>query len=442
MKQNKVIEITQYRSQGDELKKRKRQKARKKGSVYSRNGKLWVDFRYLGQRVREPSGLSDTELTRKTVRKQLDLIIAEIENGIFEYAKRFPHSKKKDYFTELEGRTVTKDPDGVVFGDYVKKWWQEMEPGMSASMLRDYNSILNAHHLPYFGSLPFSEFTPVRMKKYVALLKGKKNQAGKPLSAKRIQNIMIPLRAIVKDAFDENGWLDLPDPFAGLKLPKPKKTTVQPFTFREWEALMKHIPVWYRLYFEFAVQTGLRPSEQVALKWIAVDDEFIHIELSRVRNFEKEDLKTESSRRRIEIRPAIREVLLKQWEQTKDFNSPYVFINTLGRPILQDKLRELWARTITKSGIRYRRMYECRHTFASWALAAGELPEWVARTLGHVDTSMVYKTYGRYIPNLTRRDGSAFERLYSESTSESLDTNRHNFGHNGQNSCPWNNLSV
>jgi len=29
---------------------------------------------------------------------------------------------------------------------------------------------------------------------------------------------------------------------------------------------------------------------------------------------------------------------------------------------------------------------------------------------------MVYKTYGRYIPNLTRNDGSAFERLYAEST--------------------------
>lgn len=57
-------------------------------------------------------------------------------------------------------------------------------------------------------------------------------------------------------------------------------------------------------------------------------------------------------------------------------------------------------------------MYETRHTFASWALGAGESPEWVARTLGHVDTTMVYKVYGRYIPNLTRQDGSAFERLY------------------------------
>jgi len=53
------------------------------------------------------------------------------------------------------------------------------------------------------------------------------------------------------------------------------------------------------------------------------------------------------------------------------------------------------------------------HTFATWALAAGESPEWVARTLGQVNTSMVYRTYGRYIPNLTRHDGSAFEGFFS-----------------------------
>ena len=57
-------------------------------------------------------------------------------------------------------------------------------------------------------------------------------------------------------------------------------------------------------------------------------------------------------------------------------------------------------------------MYETRHTFASWTLAAGETPEWVARILGHVDTSMPYRTYGRYIPNFARKDGSALEQQF------------------------------
>jgi integrase len=133
-----------------------------------------------------------------------------------------------------------------------------------------------------------------------------------------------------------------------------------------------------------------------------------------VKNREKEDLKTAESRRAIKIRPSMQAALEDQKMLTQGFDTPYVFINTQGRPILQDKLRELWARAMKKSGLKYRRMYETRHTFCSWALGAGELPEWVARTLGHVDTSMIYKTYGRYIRNLLRADGTAFEGLYAK----------------------------
>jgi integrase len=381
----------------------------KNGRVYSRGGKLWVDFHYLKKRVREPSGLIDTPANRRQLRRQLDLIVAEIENGVFEFAKRFPHSTKKDKFTELEGRVVTTDPGDVLFGEYKEKWWKEMKPGMTETQIRDYTSILNHHLLPYFSHRSFSEFTPVLMKKFLATLKCKKVGPKKTLSARRIQNVMIPLRVITRDAFVEYGWSDVADPFFGLKLPKVPKTRVFPFSFREWKILMEFILPWYRPYFEFAVQTGLRPSEQVALKWQAVDEKFIHIELSRVRNIEKTELKTEESRRSIAIRPAMAKTLDAQKQLTKGVESPYVFMNTEGRPILQDKLREHWARAMNKSGLKYRRMYETRHTFASWALAAGETPEWVARTLGHVDTSMVYRTYGRYIPNLTRKDGSAFE---------------------------------
>ena len=170
----------------------------------------------------------------------------------------------------------------------------------------------------------------------------------------------------------------------------------------EWVKLMEFIPAWYRPYFELAVLTGMRPSEQVALKWSAVDDRFIHVELSRVRNLEKAELKTAASNRRIEIRPSMKKVLEEQQTQMAHLQSPYVFLNMEGKPILQDKLRELWMRAMKKSQLPYRRMYETRHTFASWALAAGESPEWVARTLGHVSTAMIYKTYGRSIPNLTR----------------------------------------
>jgi integrase len=169
----------------------------------------------------------------------------------------------------------------------------------------------------------------------------------------------------------------------------------------------------------------------VALKWSAIDDEFIYVELSRVLHREKSDLKTPESNRRIELRPSMRKVLENQKRLTADFLSPYVFINMWGKPIFQNTLRQAWVLAMKKSGLSFRRMYETRHSCASWALASGESPEWVARTLEHVNTSMVYKTYGRYIPNLTRHDGSALERMVSRTSRKKKKTwFRHNRGHN------------
>jgi integrase len=414
MKQNNVIRFSGQRRRSKGTRKRDRHNEGKRGRVYNRGGKLWVDFRYLGERVRESSGMEDNHNNRIIVRNQLDLVMAEIDNGVFEFAERFPLSKKKGHFTLLEGRTSRKGPEDVLFGAYVDAWFKAMEQGMSLSQIRDYRVLLKNHLLPFFGDLPFSDFTPVLTKKFIAELRGKKSPHGRPLSTKYILNIMSPLRVLARDAVQEYGWTDFADPFFGLKFPRARKTRVNPFGFGEWRTLMELMTPWYVPYFEFAVLTGLRPSEQVALKWAAIDEQYIHIELSRVRNMEKADLKTEESRRWIEIRPSIQGVLEKQKEMAEKFNSPYVFVNTQGRPILQDKLRELWGRVMKKSGLPYRRMYETRHTFASWALATGETPEWVAKAMGHADTSMIYRTYGRYIPNLTRQDGSAFEKQYME----------------------------
>ncbi len=78
----------------------------------------------------------------------------------------------------------------------------------------------------------------------------------------------------------------------------------------------------------------------------------------------------------------MRNVLGVQKTLTARFQSPYVFVNTAGRPIDQNVLRGVWVTAMKKSGLSYRRMYDTRHTFASWALAAGESPEWVARNPG------------------------------------------------------------
>jgi hypothetical protein len=45
-------------------------------------------------------------------------------------------------------------------------------------------------------------------------------------------------------------------------------------------------------------------------------------------------------------------------------------------------------------------------------LATGENPEWIAGQLGHTSTQMLFQRYTKFIPNVTRRDGTAFLGAY------------------------------
>ena len=53
-------------------------------------------------------------------------------------------------------------------------------------------------------------------------------------------------------------------------------------------------------------------------------------------------------------------------------------------------------------------------------LASGEAPEWIARQLGHTTTEMLFRVYSRFVPNLTRQDGSAIDRLLTRSFADRL----------------------
>jgi integrase len=49
------------------------------------------------------------------------------------------------------------------------------------------------------------------------------------------------------------------------------------------------------------------------------------------------------------------------------------------------------------------------------ALASGEDPGWVAKMLGHTTLQMIFTTYYRYLPNLTRRDGTLLAKRLGRS---------------------------
>lgn len=73
-----------------------------------------------------------------------------------------------------------------------------------------------------------------------------------------------------------------------------------------------------------------------------------------------------------------------------------------------NSISSLWNTTIRRSGVRRRRPYQTRHTYACWMLSAGANPAFIANQMGHENAEMVYTVYSAWINAL---DGDQIEFL-------------------------------
>jgi integrase len=162
----------------------------------------------------------------------------------------------------------------------------------------------------------------------------------------------------------------------------------------------------------------MRTAEIDGLKWEFVD--FINRKImvrDTWQNKQWVSPKTETSVRDIDMSKRVEQALQDQKQVTGQ--SELVFCNRNGNPLDYNNIsKRIWYPTLRKAKLIPRAPYQTRHTAASMWLASGENPEWVAKQLGHANAEMLFKTYSKYIPNLTRKDGSAFEKFVSDKLDE------------------------
>ncbi len=383
--------------------------------VVKKSGKLFFDFRLQGKRCREYTLLNDTVLNRRKLVKVLKAIEKEISAGTFEYQKYFPNSKNLKLFTEgpsVVTQVVQTEVNGVdtpAFKNFSDTWVSENEIGWRRSHKKTQMGIINGHLLPTFGEKNVSQITKAEILAFRASLAKVPGRKDNGLSPKRMNSIMGPLRQILNEAADR---YEFNTPYRNIKPLKVNKSDVQPFTLDEVNQIITTVRDDFKNYYTVRFLTGMRTGEIDGLKWKYIDFENKQILIREtIVAGEEEYTKTDGSQREIHMSQPVYDALKAQEGSTRGI-SKFVFCISTGNPLDHTNVTgRVWYPLLRHLNLEKRRPYQTRHTAATLWLAAGENPEWIARQMGHSSTEMLFRVYSRFVPNLTRQDGSAFERL-------------------------------
>jgi integrase len=382
-----------------------------------------IRFTWQGKRRYETLKLKPTAANLKAAEKLVAMIKAEIEAGIFDYTRHFPEA---DGVSETTANTTFS-----AFGDL---WLATFVAEEGTKIL--YRKSLRKTWKPALGDKRLAEIKHSDIAKVIADRKngrpavlgpdGKVIEKGvRSVSGKTINNDLTPLHHIFELAI-QDGLLEI-DPSAKFKSLKHQSPPPDPFTREEMEAiaadLAKRGPEEVWAYYEFAFQTGLRPSEQIILRWSRIDwrGAFARIDTARTNNREK-GTKTHSVRD-VDLTPRAIKALeaMRKHTFTRGPEQP-VFLNpNTGLPWMSDRSQRehFFHPCLKRLKIRVRDAYQTRHTYATTALMGGVNPAYIARQLGHANTGMLFKRYAKWIDGADRgREARKLAAIYNSSADE------------------------
>lgn len=376
------------------------------GSVRVRNNSLFFDFRYIGERCREQTTLPDNKSNRKKLEAILERIEAEITLGTFVYGKYFPYSSMLDKIAKLEAKQKPGYTETPLFRSFAEEWFSELEPTWRASTAESYRRYLDKRLIPNFGEMEVSQITKGDILKYRSNVA---KQSDGTLKPKTINKFIKCLNMVLSEAADRYNFTP---PHLNIKPLKEEKVHIEPFSIEEVNRILATVRADWRAYLLVRFFTGMRTGEIDGLKWENVDFERREILVRETFSAGRwEYTKNDGSQREIEMSSLVYNTLWERF-QHRNKDTDLVFHANNGSPIhTPNFLRRVWTPLLAYLKIKYRKPYQTRHTAATLWLAAGENPNWIAKQMGHSTTHMLFTVYARYVPNLTRKDGSAMERL-------------------------------
>ncbi|WP_285430077.1 DUF3596 domain-containing protein [Pseudomonas sp. fls2-241-R2A-110] len=379
------------------------------------NGKqLRIWFTLNGQRCREPldgiakvnkASIAYADNKRRT-------IMTEIKEGRFDYAAHFPNSPRAVMFSGTGGpatkRTVQEGID---------RWLEVQRAQKASSTVINYVSKA-VHVAKKFGKRRIVDIS----KSDIALFQAQLLKQG--LAPKTVNDIFTVVRGVWADAFGDGILKANPLDRINNVGSDSDSEHADPFSRDEIELIGKGDPARSpdTRMIVFNCWTGLSLSELIALAAEDVDlvAGVVHVRRASVVG----EFKVPKERTRLRvvelIDPALdlmREIVAAAKEapceeikviqrdniSIKKQEVQFLFRSSTSGLLWNGRMLSIWfTEHLKKAGVRHRGANQCRHTFASQMLSSYVPVEWVARQLGHADTTMVRKHYGRWIPNDTK----------------------------------------
>jgi integrase len=288
---------------------------------------------------------------------------------------------------------------GMTLGEVGKRYVTHLETVMERkpTTISDYQSMLRAHIVKFFGERPIEKIDPERIGAFLAA--GRR----KGLSTKTISNQLVFLHGLFAFAL-KRGWIAV-NPVPAVD--RPRAQTVDPdiryLELNEVEALLRAVPADHfastdSTVYLVAAMTGLRQGELVALRWSDVDWSAARIRVRR--NYTREAFGTPKSKRgsrSVPLADRVAGALERHFKKSPyQADSDLVFAHPqTGHPLDASALRIRYKAALESAGLREVRFHDLRHTFGTHCAAGGVPMRTLQEWMGHaqLQTTEIYADY-------------------------------------------------
>ena len=327
----------------------------------------------------------------------------------------------RDIENELARGTESFENRDSVNG-YLDKWLKMITGTISDRTHRDYESLLRLYFRPAIGKKRLSSIKPMDIQNVIT------DMGSRGLAPRTVHYAHMVLQKAFKDAVMPFQLLTT-NPARELKLPKQIKKEMKALSPEAAQTFLRECEnSKHGLLFEFALITGMRPEEYLALQWGDLDLKRATATIQRVlvRNrkgggWTFQPPKTPRSRRTIPFPPylarqleshkrAQNEARLKlgsEWE-----HNDLVFASECGSPLsLRNLQRRHFKPLLERAGLEEIRTYDLRHSCASLLLAADENPKVVSERLGHASIVLTLDTYSHCLPTMQQAATKKLQKM-------------------------------